>query len=100
AMESCLLRTLKNIRRKGGNSGGGQGIGCDATRAAVYQGLDRVETEGRRALARIGEGDTQRIQFSLLRKFLKRAPVDVIALKRRVADRAIELSRYPFSARA
>ena len=100
AMESCLLRTLKNIQRKGGNIGGGQEIGCDATRAAVYQGLDRVETEGRRALARIGEGDTQRIQLSLLRKYLKRTPVDVIALKRRVADRAIELGRYPFSARA
>ena len=100
AMESCLLRTLKNIRRKGGNIGGGQEIGCDATRAAVCQGLDRVEAEGRRALARIGEGDTRRIQLSLLRKFLKRTPVDVIALKRRVADRAIELGRYPFSARA
>src|SRR5207244_2972625 len=51
----------------------------------------------RRALARIAEGDTLRTQVAVLRRFLKRVPIDTIALKRRVADRALELSRYPFA---
>jgi alkylation response protein AidB-like acyl-CoA dehydrogenase len=108
AMESGLLRALKDLGRgdgslnsgpnRGRNSGrnGECGVACDVAQIAVHEGIDRLEIEARRALARIEEGDTLRVQLSVLRRFLKRSPVDVIELKRRVAERAVRLERYPF----
>jgi hypothetical protein len=55
-----------------------------------------MEIEARRGLARIAEGDTLRTHFSVLRRFLRRTPPDSIGLKRQLADRALELNRYPF----
>jgi alkylation response protein AidB-like acyl-CoA dehydrogenase len=94
AMESSLLRTQKKIARSSAEACAAE---CDATRAYIYDSLDRMELDARRALARIAEGDTLRTQLSMLRRFLKRTPADSIGLKRRVADRALELHRYPFS---
>ncbi|MCZ6904965.1 MAG: acyl-CoA dehydrogenase family protein [Acidobacteria bacterium] len=108
AMESGLLRALKDLGRgdgslnsgpnRGRNSGrnGECGVACEVAQIAVHEGIDRLEIEARRALARIEEGDTLRVQLSVLRRFLKRSPVDVIELKRRVAERAVRLERYPF----
>ena len=93
-IESVLLRTQKDIARAPAEGGA---TACDAARAYIYDALDRMELDGRRALARIAEGDTLRAQVALLRRFLKRTPVDTIGLKRRVADRALELRRYPFA---
>ncbi|HET7841941.1 MAG TPA: acyl-CoA dehydrogenase family protein, partial [Terriglobia bacterium] len=93
AMESALLRTLKKV---GASSEETCAAECDAAKIYIYDAADRMELDARRALARIGEGDTLRTQLSLLRRFLKRTPADTIGLKRRVADRALELGRYPF----
>ncbi|HEV2175855.1 MAG TPA: acyl-CoA dehydrogenase family protein [Terriglobia bacterium] len=95
AMESNLLRTLKKI---GHSSVEACSTEIDATRSFIYDATDRIEVEARRALARIAEGDTLRSQFALLRRFLRRTPPDCIELKRRVANRALELVRYPFVA--
>ena len=94
AMESVLLRTLKKI---GARSATDCATECDAARSYIYDAADRMELEARRALARIAEGDTLRAQLAVLRRFLRRTPPDVIELKRRVANRAIELRRYPFA---
>jgi hypothetical protein len=56
-----------------------------------------MEVEARRALSRIAEGDVLRTQLALLRRFLRRMPPDVIELRRRLADRALALNRYPFA---
>ena len=93
AMESALLRTRKKILR---SSVDGCRAEADSTRIFAYEAADRIETEAKRALARIAEGDTLRTLLAVLRRFLRRTPPDVIGLKRRVADRAIELGRYPF----
>jgi alkylation response protein AidB-like acyl-CoA dehydrogenase len=94
AMESALLRTQKMIA---GISAEACAAACDATRVYIYDAADRMELGARRGLARIAEGDTLRAQLGMLRRFLKRTPADTIGLKRRVADRALELRRYPFS---
>ncbi len=94
AMESALLRTLKKIARSSVEMCATE---CDATRSFIYDGVDRMEVEARRALARIAEGDMLRTQLAVLRRFLRRTPPDAIELKRRVADRALELNRYPFA---
>jgi hypothetical protein len=68
-------------------------------RVFLYDACDRIEVEARRALARVAEGDTLRTQLAVLRRFLRRTPPDTIALRRRVADRALELLRCPFARR-
>lgn len=94
AMESALLRTLKKLGK-----GGPEACVTElaATRAFIYAAADRMEVEARRALARIAEGDTLRTQLAVLRRFLRRTPPDLIGLRRQVADRALELNRYPFA---
>ncbi len=94
AMESTLLRTRKKLAKSGAQAAHAE---CDAARSTIHQGADRMEVEARRALARIAEGDTLRAQLALLRRFLRRTPADTIELRRRVADRALELNRYPFA---
>jgi alkylation response protein AidB-like acyl-CoA dehydrogenase len=93
AMESALLRTAKKIARSSTEASAAE---CDAAGAYVHAAIDRMETEARRALSRIAEGDALRTQLALLRRFLRRTPPDLIELRRRVANRALELGRYPF----
>jgi len=93
-MKSLLLRTLKKLSASGTESCAAE---VAATRVFIYDACDRMEVEARRALARIAEGDTLRTQLAVLRRFLRRTPPDTIELRRRVADRALELNRYPFA---
>ncbi len=94
AMESTLLRTQKKLARDSAESCAAE---MAATRTYLYAAADRMEVEARRALARIAEGDTLRTQLAVLRRFLRRTPPDTIALRRLLADRALELNRYPFA---
>jgi alkylation response protein AidB-like acyl-CoA dehydrogenase len=93
AMESLLLRTLKKLSARGSESCAAE---VAATRVFIYDACDRMEIEARRALARIAQGDTLRTQLAVLRRFLRRTPPDTIELRRGVADRALDLNRYPF----
>jgi acyl-CoA dehydrogenase-like protein len=92
--ESALLRAQKKMERGPGEAGAWY---ADAARTYIVEAADRAELEARRALARIAEGDILRAQLALARRFLKRTPADTIGLKRRLADRALELNRYPFA---
>lgn len=91
-MESALLRTLKKARR---TSQDGCATEIAATRAFIYEAADRMESEARRALGRISEGDNLRAELAVVRRFLRRNPPDTIELKRAAAGRAIALGRYP-----
>ena len=94
AIESALLRTLKKIGKSSVNACQTE---MDVTRIFAYEAADRIEVKAKCALSRIAEGDTLRTQLAILRRFLRRTPQDVIGLKRKVADRAIQLGRYPFA---
>jgi alkylation response protein AidB-like acyl-CoA dehydrogenase len=94
AMESVLLRTLKNLSVSDPETCAAE---VAAARVFIYDACDSMEVEGRRALARIAEGDTLRAQLAVLRRFLRRTPPDTIGLRRQVAERALELGRYPFA---
>jgi alkylation response protein AidB-like acyl-CoA dehydrogenase len=94
AMESTLLRARKKLAVSAPEACASE---LAATSAYIYDATDRIEVEARRALARIAEGDTLRTQLAVLRRFLRRTPPDLIGLRRRVADRALELNRYPFA---
>ncbi len=94
AMESVLLRTQKKLSKAPSPAADAE---IAVTRTYLHEAADRMETEARRGLARIAEGDTLRTQLSVLRRFLRRVPPDTVGLKRQLADRALEINRYPFS---
>jgi alkylation response protein AidB-like acyl-CoA dehydrogenase len=94
AMESVLLRVRKKLAQSTSRACAPD---LDAARCYIHEGADRMEIEARRALARIAEGDALRSQLALLRRFMRHTPTDIIELKRRIANRALELKRYPFA---
>jgi hypothetical protein len=72
---------------------------ADAARAFTYDAMDRIEKDARTALAGISDGDTLATQLAALRRLAKHAPVNTIALRRRVADAVLAQDRYPFEGR-
>lgn len=94
AMESALLRSQKAVFRA---SPAAANHYCDAALSFIHESAAGFESEARRVLPRIAEGDDLRAQTALLRRFLMRPSLDVIEINRRLADRAIERGAYPFS---
>jgi butyryl-CoA dehydrogenase len=96
AMESCLLRAQKAAASKGEASSQTM---IDATRVFINDAAERVEHEAKRAIAAVHEGDMLTTQMAVLKRFGKRAPVDTIALRRRVAAAVQSQDRYPLEGR-
>ncbi|MGB9403135.1 MAG: acyl-CoA dehydrogenase family protein [Candidatus Acidiferrales bacterium] len=96
AMESVLRRTQKTTAVRGEAS---TAVMADAARAFIYGAGDRVEKEARTALVATLEGDMLRTQLAVLKRFSKREPVDVVALRRRLSDAVLAQDRYPFEGR-
>lgn len=94
AMESSLLRAQKT-----GAAARDASVMGDAARTYIYDAVDRIEKEARTALAATVEGDALSTQLAVLRRFTKHAPVDTIALRRRIAQAALAQNRYPFESR-
>jgi len=95
AMESSLLRAEKAIASRGDSSG----AIAAAARVLLHDGAARVEASARTALAASVEGDMLRTQMAILRRMIKREPVDAIGLRRLVADAVVNAGRYPFDGR-
>jgi alkylation response protein AidB-like acyl-CoA dehydrogenase len=96
AIESVLRRAQKAQAAKGEASTAAM---TAAAQAFIYGASDRVEKEARTALVATLQGDMLRTQLAVLKRFSKREPVDVIALRRRVADAVLVQDRYPFEGR-
>jgi alkylation response protein AidB-like acyl-CoA dehydrogenase len=96
AMESCLLRAQKAAASKGESASQTM---IDAARVFINDAAERVEHEAKRAIAAIHEGDMLTTQVAVLKRFAKRAPVDTIALRRRVASAVQSRDRYPLEGR-
>ncbi len=96
AMESCLLRAQKAAAAKG--EAAAQTM-IDATRVFIADAAERVEHEAKRAIAAVNEGDMLTTQMAVLKRFGKRAAVDTIALRRRVAAAVQAQDKYPFEGR-
>jgi len=96
AMESCLLRAQKAAAAKGESA---TQTMIDAARVFINDAAERVEHEAKRAIAAIYEGDMLTTQVAVLKRFAKRAPVDTIALRRRVAASVQSQDRYPLEGR-
>ena len=92
ALESAVLRTRKKAAAGGEAS-------CTLPTAAVrcfsQDALDRIEVSAKRLLAALANGDPLRTYVSALRQFTKRDLANTVALRRQVADAAIEHGGYP-----
>ena len=96
AMESTLRRAQKASAARGEQA---VSVMCDATRAFIYDAMDRVEKDARTALTATADGDTLVTQLAVLRRFAKHAPLTTIAIRRRVAEAVLAQDRYPFEGR-
>ncbi len=62
----------------------------------VNDATGRVELAARDALAAMAEGDTLRVLTAALRRLMKVAPVNTVALRRTIQAALAERRRYPF----
>lgn len=69
---------------------------ADAARAFVSDAAGRIDGAARSALAAMAEGDTLRTQLAALRRLLGVDPVNTVAIRRRLADQAVERAGYIF----
>jgi alkylation response protein AidB-like acyl-CoA dehydrogenase len=92
ALESALLRTVKRAAAQGEAA-------CALQEAAVrcyaQDAMDCIESEARRLLAAVDEGDMLRTYMAALKRFTKREAVNTIALRRQLADAAIAKGGHP-----
>ncbi len=67
-----------------------------AARVSINDAAMRVEASAKTALAAMTDGDTLRTMLAALRRLLKVTPINTIALRRQLADAAVERRTYPF----
>jgi alkylation response protein AidB-like acyl-CoA dehydrogenase len=88
AADSAVLRARK--------AAGGEHAELHRAAAAVFvhDAALRVDQAARSALAAMAEGDTLRTLLAALRRVLKPAPVNTVALRRILADAVVARGRY------
>ena len=96
AMESCVLRAQKAAAAKGESAAA---VMIDAARVFVADASERVDHEAKRAIAAVHEGDMLTTQMAVLKRFGKRAAIDTIGARRKVAAAVQAQDRYPFEGR-
>jgi alkylation response protein AidB-like acyl-CoA dehydrogenase len=67
-----------------------------AARVFVNDAAMRAEAAAKAALAAMAEGDTLRTLLAALRRLLKVTPINAVALRRQLADAAVERRTYLF----
>jgi alkylation response protein AidB-like acyl-CoA dehydrogenase len=93
ALETALLRARKLQAAQGEAAAA---LAAAAVRCYAQDALDRVEVSARHLLAAVDEGDTLRTYLAALRRLTKREAVNTVALRRQVAQAALEKGGFPF----
>jgi len=70
---------------------------ADAARVFVNDAAMRIDASARQALAAMAEGDTLRTMLAALRRLMKVAPINTVAIRRRLADATVERGGYVFA---
>jgi len=86
AAESAMLRAVQD----------GGPLHEAAARVYINDAAVRAEASAKTALAAMAEGDTLRTLLAGLRRLLKVTPINTVALRRRLADTAVERRGYLF----
>jgi alkylation response protein AidB-like acyl-CoA dehydrogenase len=92
ALESAVLRTQKRAERNGEDKTRLQEA---AVRCFAQDAMDKIEVSARRLLSAVDEGDMLRTYLAALKRFTKRGTANTVALRRQVAEAAIETAAYP-----
>jgi butyryl-CoA dehydrogenase len=90
-MESCILRAEKIASMR---SGPNKEISVAMARIYAAGAMETVELSARRVIAAVAEGDTLRVQLTILRRLAKHDPADTIALRRQVARHMVRAGKY------
>lgn len=88
-MESALLRARKALARGSSNDH------VELAKAYIYEAFANLEARTREILAATFEGDELRTQLAALRRLTRYQPINMIALRRSIADRVLQAERYP-----
>ncbi|MGB5976149.1 MAG: acyl-CoA dehydrogenase family protein, partial [Cyclobacteriaceae bacterium] len=91
--ESALLRTEKLADRLGNEA---VSIQVNMTKLYLGRAIEQAASAGREAINGFASGDEQRLMLLGLKRFTKQDPVNLIELRRRIADYVIEKNDYPF----
>jgi hypothetical protein len=97
ASESAVLRaaaSAPSTRPAGSLGASSKDLHETAARVFVNDSAQRLEAAARSALAGMSEGDTLRTLLAALRRVLKVTPVNTVALRRQLADAAIQKGGY------
>jgi alkylation response protein AidB-like acyl-CoA dehydrogenase len=89
AMESASLRA-----RKIAGSGKSAENANDMLAVFSREAMDTIESAARTVLAACSEGDALRTNLAVLKRFTKYEPMDLIAIRRKIAARLIQAERY------
>ena len=88
--ESAVLRTLK--ARKAGRN---WSVMSDLTLTFVNSAVGRMEQQARECLAATSQGDELRAHLGIVRRLLRWSPLNVVAMRRRIAKRLCEVGSFP-----
>jgi alkylation response protein AidB-like acyl-CoA dehydrogenase len=95
ALESALLRAQKKAARDGEAKAA---LAAAVASCYAQEAMDRIESNARKLLASLEEGDVLRTYLAALRRFTKREAADTVGLKRKIAEAAIEtVGGYPLA---
>jgi alkylation response protein AidB-like acyl-CoA dehydrogenase len=92
ALESAVIRAQKRAAADGDDKTRLQEA---AVRCFAQDAMDRLEVSARRLLAAVDEGDMLRTYLAALKRFTKREALNTVALRRQVAEAALEVGGYP-----
>jgi acyl-CoA dehydrogenase-like protein len=93
AAESVILRAQKLAASRGEEAAARY---IDMAAVFTSDAADRVETNARRVLAAMSEGDELRTMLAALRRFTKRTPANTVAARQRIADVLIQANKYAY----
>lgn len=94
AMESVLLRVLKGVERDGASK---WQLPIMAAKICIHGKFPQLENLVKPILAAVSVGDELRIQLTALRRFTKSIPIDLIALRREIAQALNNAGKYCLS---
>ncbi len=94
ALETAVIRTQKRARAQGEDAARLQEA---AVRCFAQDAMDRIEMSAKRLLSAVDAGDALRTYLAALKRFTRRETQNTVALRRRVAEAAIEAGGYPLS---
>lgn len=93
AVESTILATQKLIAEKGEAAAEYQ---IAMTQLYTYDAMNRINKNGKDALAGFAEGDELKMMLMGLKRFTKIDPLNTVELRRKIADKVVEEGGYCF----